>query len=87
MKSEQTFYIWRLWKRQEWGNELINWGVREEFIEVPIEHIVPQFCGCIDRDMRDIQGYLDTKYPEEKYIFEYQEASIKFEETKKWKVK
>ena len=87
MDSEQEFYIWRLYKTKEWGKELISWGVSEEYIELPIEHVLPQFCGCIDRDMGDMQEYLDTRYPDEKYTFEYQGASVTFKETKKWKVK
>lgn len=86
MDSEKEFYVWRVYRTREWGNELINWGVTEEVIELPIEHVLPQFCGCIDRDMRDVQEYLDTNYPEEKYVFEYQSAIVKFNKTKKWKI-
>lgn len=87
MNSQQTFYIWRLWKEELWGKEMVSWGVREEPIEVPIEHIVPQFNGCIDRSLSEIQEFLDERYPDENYIFEYEPFIIQFkEDSEKWKV-
>lgn len=80
------FYIWRLYKDYAWGNELIEWGVRDSQYEMFIE-FVPEFIGStIDRDMKEIQDYIDEFLPDKNYIFEYQEFTVGFN-YKKWKVK
>ena len=87
MESEQEYFIWRLFRYNGWTNELINWGVREESIEMFVEDVIPECVNSsIDRDMSDMQDCIDEYFPDKNYIFQYQNFNVKFGESK-WKVK
>lgn len=80
----QTIYIWKLTHIMYDGQheEIVNYGCRDESIEMFIDEVIPSSNSNIDRDMWDMQEALDMLFPDKKYRFEYEEIDIRLDELK-----
>jgi len=79
VKPEQTTYLWKLVKKEQWGEEIVNWGFHE-FVELFISDVVPEAGdNTIDRDMDKMQDLIDKFYPNEGYVFSYVQVLVDLE--------
>ena len=61
------------------GN-IVSYGIRDESIEMPVDVLDSRISSFADRDMCDIQKYLDQHYSCLELTFHYKEVEIDFKE-------
>jgi len=71
--EERSIWIWKL--LDPYGN-IKNWGVVNEPIDIFVENIIPEDHSSIDRNLSEIQDYIDKHHSEKGYIFSYEEFVI-----------
>jgi len=71
---KKTFYKWAVLQ----NGEIVNYGIEEEPIEIPVERIFPSLFSFADRSLDELQAYADQHLKSENYIFRYKEIEIDF---------
>jgi len=76
---DETFYLW--WLKDQYG-QIVRTGIESEMIEMLVDSVIPESSTWgIDRNMSDMQNYIDEHFPG-KYDFFYQAIDIKIDEEK-----
>lgn len=74
---KKIMYKWIV--MDEFG-EIVNYGVRDEAIEMLVEKVYHKINSCADRNMSDMQDFIDEHYSELGLTFHYKEVEIDFKE-------
>jgi len=62
--------------------EIVSQGIEDECIELDVDMLHRNIDSCCDRDMWDIQDYLDKNHKELGLTFKYKNVEIDFSDLK-----
>ncbi len=64
-----------LWKLIDEYDDVVSWGI-DEGVDMFIEGIIPEHTSSIDRDIDEIQCFIDRHYSDKNYRFIYTQVVI-----------
>ena len=75
--AQESYVVRYLWNvKDEWGN-LLRWGI-DEGVDLLVCKVIGDENNCCDRNIWDMQKYLDKNYPELKLKFKYIDFNVYF---------
>ena len=72
---KKTMYKWMVIDKYD---EIVSYGIENESIEMPLDYLHRAIDSCSDKNMSEIQEYLDEYHLELKLRFYYKEIEVDF---------
>lgn len=74
----KTIWIWQCLKKDDITKEyeLFSWGIDKESVEMSVEKVVPENHSSVDRNLSEMQKYLDKTHGKGIYKFDYTSRDI-----------
>ena len=75
MFNQEIIYLWRVRNKH---NSILRGGIVHSSIDIMVDEIVKDPNDTRDRDLSEMQDFIDEYYPEKELTFEYAEKKVSY---------